>query len=322
MIEARGLTKRFGTFTAVDHLDLEVAEGEILALLGHNGAGKTTTVRMLTGLLLPTEGTARIAGYDTVTESVQVRQLIGLLTELPGLYNRMRALDYLDFFGQLHGMPPEERHARSLELLERFDLAGASDRRLGQYSKGMRQKIALIRTLLHDPQVIFLDEPTSAMDPLSAKLVRDSIAALRGLHRTLVLCSHNLAEAEALADRIAIIKRGRILAQGTADELKRKLLGPPLYEVRVVGAIAPYLGHFTDGGPGADLAIQAQGPDWARYRTERPDVTNPALLARLARAAAPVLTLAEVPRSLEAVYLALMADAEAAAAGDGVGDEV
>ena len=315
MIEARGLTKRFGTFTAVDHLDLEVAEGEILALLGHNGAGKTTTVRMLTGLLLPTDGTARIAGYDTVTESVQVRQLIGLLTELPGLYNRMRALDYLDFFGQLHGMPPAERHARSLELLERFDLAGASDRRLGQYSKGMRQKIALIRTLLHDPQVIFLDEPTSAMDPLSAKLVRDSITTLRGLHRTLVLCSHNLAEAEALADRIAIIKRGRILAQGTADELKRKLLGPPLYEVRVVGSIAPYLGHLSDGGPGADLAIQAQGPDWVRYRTERPEMTNPALLARLARAAAPVLTLAEVPRSLEAVYLALMADAEAGVGG-------
>jgi ABC-2 type transport system ATP-binding protein len=319
MIEARGLTKRFGAFTAVDHLDLEVAEGEILALLGHNGAGKTTTVRMLTGLLLPTAGTARIAGYDTVTESVQVRQLIGLLTELPGLYNRMRALDYLDFFGQLHGMPPEERRTRSLELLERFDLADAADRRLGQYSKGMRQKIALIRTLLHDPQVIFLDEPTSAMDPLSAKLVRDSIAALRGLHRTLVLCSHNLAEAEALADRIAIIKRGRILAQGTADELKRKLLGPPLYEVRVVGAIAPYLGSFAGGGPGADLAIHEQGPDWVRYRTEQPATVNPALLARLSQAGAPVLTLAEVPRSLEAVYLALMADAEA---GVGVGDEV
>jgi ABC-2 type transport system ATP-binding protein len=318
MIEARGLTKRFGTFTAVDHLDLEVAEGEILALLGHNGAGKTTTVRMLTGLLLPTEGTARIAGYDTVTESVQVRQLIGLLTELPGLYNRMRALDYLDFFGQLHGMPPAERQARSLDLLERFDLADARERRLGQYSKGMRQKIALIRTLLHDPQVIFLDEPTSAMDPLSAKLVRDSITTLRGLHRTLVLCSHNLAEAEALADRIAIIKRGRILAQGTADELKRKLLGPPLYELRVVGSIAPYLGSFGDGGPGADLAIQAQGPDWVRYRTERPATVNPALLGRLSQAAAPVLTLAEVPRSLETVYLTLMADAET---GTGISTE-
>jgi ABC-2 type transport system ATP-binding protein len=250
-----------------------------------------------------------------VTESVQVRQLIGLLTELPGLYNRMRALDYLDFFGQLHGMPPAERRARSVELLDRFDLADAGDRRLGHYSKGMRQKIALIRTLLHDPQVIFLDEPTSAMDPLSAKLVRDSITTLRGLHRTLVLCSHNLAEAEALADRIAIIKRGRILAQGTADELKRKLLGPPLYELRVVGSIAPYLGSFEGGGPGADLVIHEQGPDWVRYRTERPEVSNPALLARLGRAAAPVLTLAEVPRSLEAVYLALMADAETT--GDG-----
>jgi ABC-2 type transport system ATP-binding protein len=142
---------------------------------------------------------------------------------------------------------------------------------------------------------------------------------LRGLHRTLVLCSHNLAEAESLADRIAIIKRGRILAQGTADELKRKLLGPPLYEVRVGGAIAPYRGSCEDGGPGVTLAVLAQGLDWVRYRTDQPTMMNPALLARLHQAAAPVLTLAEVPRSLEAVYLALMADAEQeadAGAGD------
>jgi ABC-2 type transport system ATP-binding protein len=318
MIETAGLTKRFGAFTAVDHLDLQVAEGEILALLGHNGAGKTTTVRMLTGLLGPTEGTARIAGYDVVTEATEVRQLIGLLTELPGLYNRMRALDYLDFFGQLHGMPAAERRARSEDLLARFDLAGAGDKRLGDYSKGMRQKVALIRTLLHDPQVIFLDEPTSAMDPLSAKVVRDSIAALRALHRTLVLCSHNLTEAESLADRIVIIKRGRVLAEGTAAELKHKLLGPPLYEVRLVGPIAPYLACFDFGpvplnggaAPPPLLALEAHGADWARYRAEQPAATNPALLARLAGAGAAVLTLAEVPRSLEAVYLALMADAE------------
>jgi ABC-2 type transport system ATP-binding protein len=320
MIESYGLTKRFGAFTAVDHLDLQVAEGEILALLGHNGAGKTTTVRMLTGLLQPTEGSARIAGYDVVTEATQVRQLIGLLTELPGLYNRMRALDYLDFFGQLHGMPPEVRAARSRDLLERFDLGGAGDKRLGEYSKGMRQKVALIRTLLHDPQVIFLDEPTSAMDPLSAKVVRDSIAALRTEHRTLVLCSHNLAEAESLADRIVIIKRGRVLAQGTGAELKRKLLGPPLYEVRLAGGIAPYLGCFDggpvvlNGGPAPPPVLQLEsiGPDWARYRAEDMTAANPALLARLLAAGAPVLTLAEVPRSLEAVYLALMADAEVA----------
>ena len=314
MIEAHALTKAFGAFVAVDHLDLQVAEGEILALLGHNGAGKTTTVRMLTGLIRPTGGTARVAGYDTVAQAADVRRLIGLLTELPGLYSRMRVGDYLDYFGRLHGMPPAARAARSRELLERFGLYPPPASRLGEYSKGMRQKVALIRTLLHDPQVIFLDEPTSAMDPLSAKVVRDSIAALRDLHRTLILCSHNLAEAEALADRIVIMKRGRVLAQGTAAELKRNLLGPPLYELRLAGPVAPYLACLAAGpdGPQAsgDLAVQAQGPDWVRYGTIDPATANPALIARLSRAGAPVLTLAEVPRSLEAVYLTLMADVE------------
>jgi len=284
MIETVGLTKRFGDFTAVDHLDLQVAEGEILALLGHNGAGKTTTVRMLTGLLTPTAGTARVAGFDTVTEAAEVRRRIGLLTELPGLYNRMRALDYLDFFGQLHGMPAADRRARSLDLLARFDLADAGDRRLGEYSKGMRQKVALIRTLLHDPQVIFLDEPTAALDPLSAKVVRDSITALQTLHRTLVLCSHNLAEAESLADRIIIIKRGRVLAAGTAAELKRNLLGPPLYEVRLTGPVAPYWACFN--GPPGTLTVDTQGADWVRYRTDAPARINPVLLARLGAAGA------------------------------------
>src|SRR4051794_2478661 len=280
MIETRGLTKRFGTFTAVAGLDLDVAEGEILALLGHNGAGKTTTVRMLCALLAPTAGTARIGGYDTVAEAPQVRALIGLLTELPGLYNRMRALDYLDFFGAAHGVPPATRRARATALLQQFDLAYARDKRLGEYSKGMRQKIALIRTLLHDPLVIFLDEPTSAMDPQSAKVVRDSIVALRGSRRTVVLCSHNLAEAESLADRIAIIKRGRILARGTPDELKRSMLGPPLYELRLAGPVAPYLG-LLDFGPDAGFALDAQGDSWFRYRTGDPAALNPVLLGRL-----------------------------------------
>jgi ABC-2 type transport system ATP-binding protein len=217
MIEARKLVKRFGDFTAVAGVDLEVAQGEILALLGHNGAGKTTTIRMLCGLLVPTSGSARIAGFDTVAEAGAVRGSIGLLTELPGLYNRMRALEYLDFFGAAQGLDPATRQSRAAALLDHFDLGYARDRRLGEYSKGMRQKVALIRTLLHDPPVVFLDEPTSAMDPQSAKTVRDAIGELRGSGRTMVLCSHNLAEAEALADRIVIVKRGRVVHSGSGS---------------------------------------------------------------------------------------------------------
>ncbi|HMA38049.1 MAG TPA: ABC transporter ATP-binding protein, partial [Chloroflexia bacterium] len=309
MIKARGLVKRFGEFAAVAGLDLDVAEGEILALLGHNGAGKTTTVRMLCSLLAPSGGTAQIAGYDVVQQAEQVRSVIGLLTELPGLYNRMRAREYLDFFGAVQGLAPAARRERAESLLHHFDLTYARDRRLGEYSKGMRQKVALIRTLLHDPLVVFLDEPTSAMDPQSAKVVRDAITDLRGSRRTIVLCSHNLAEAEGLADHIVIIKRGRVLARGTADELKRTLLGPPLYELRLAESLAPYLGRLALG-PAADFTLLEQGADWLRYRTGTPAAINPAVLGALTAAGARVLTLSEVPRSLETVYLTLMADAE------------
>ena len=232
MIEAVDLTKNFGEFTAVKDVSLYVAEGEVLALLGPNGAGKTTTVRMLGSILKPTRGYARIAGYDTVEEAKSVRRVIGLLTEFPGLYLRMKGLDYLSFFGELQGMPNKIIRQRSEELLKRFELWEARDKQVGQYSKGMKQKLTLVRAMLHDPQVLFLDEPTSAMDPHSAKLVRDAIANLRQEKRTIVLCTHNLAEAEQLADRIAIVRRGQIIAQGTPAELKQRLLGDPLMEIR------------------------------------------------------------------------------------------
>jgi ABC-2 type transport system ATP-binding protein len=185
MIEAEALTKQFGDFTAVQDVSLYVSEGEVLALLGPNGAGKTTTVRMLGSILKPTRGSARIAGYDTVTEARQVRQVIGLLTEFPGLYLRMKGLDYLGFFGELQGMPRALIRSRSEALLKRFQLWDAHNKQVGHYSKGMKQKLTLVRAMLHDPQVLFLDEPTSAMDPHSAKLVRDSIIDLRGEHRTI-----------------------------------------------------------------------------------------------------------------------------------------
>jgi len=219
MIEAVDLTKKFGDFVAVEDVSLDVSEGEVLALLGPNGAGKTTTVRMLGSILRPTAGYARIAGYDTIAEAKEVRRVIGVLTEFPGLYERMKGLDYLRFFGELQGMSKDVTRQRSEELLKRFELWDARDKQVGTYSKGMKQKLTLVRAMLHDPQVLFLDEPTSAMDPQSAKLVRDSIIDLRQERRTIVICTHNLAEAELLADRIAIVRHGHIIAQGTPKEV-------------------------------------------------------------------------------------------------------
>ncbi|MEL6525201.1 MAG: ABC transporter ATP-binding protein, partial [Chloroflexota bacterium] len=171
MIETYQLTKQFDDFLAVQDVTLSVEPGEVLAMLGPNGAGKTTTVRMMTSILPPTSGSAKIAGYDVVTHPADVRANVGVLTEQHGLYERMRGLDYLDFFGQIYHIPKKERRDRSLALMERFGLENALDKRLGEYSKGMKQKLALVRAMLHNPPVLLLDEPTSAMDPQSASQV-------------------------------------------------------------------------------------------------------------------------------------------------------
>jgi ABC-2 type transport system ATP-binding protein len=298
MIELIGLTKQFDGFTAVDDVTLSVSPGEILALLGPNGAGKTTTVRMLAAILRPTVGRAFVAGYSVTEHPREVRRRVGLLTEHPGLYLRMRGEEYLDFFGRLMGLGAEERRRRALELLTYFGMTETWDQRMGTYSKGMRQKMALARAMLHDPSVLLLDEPTSAMDPHSAKLVRDAVLGLRHHRRAIVICTHNLAEAETLADRIAIIRRGRIIALGTPAELKMRLLGRPLMELRLT--------HPADGFAkliSGLVEIESQGEDWLRYSTSNPRKTNPLLLQTLATHGVEVVTLSEVPRSLEDVYL-------------------
>ncbi len=303
LIHTEALTKNFGEFIAVNELTFSVEAGEILALLGPNGAGKTTTVRVLASILKPTSGKATIAGYDVVDDAKMVRHIVGLLTEFPGLYHRMPALDYLHFFGELQGMSRQEREGRIEELMVRFGMWDAHEQRLGEYSKGMRQKIALIRAMLHDPQTLFLDEPTSAMDPHSAKMVRDSITELRSSFRAIIICTHNLAEAEALADRIAIINEGRIIALGTTAELKTELLGTPLLELR--------LGQPLDGLlPAIEgiVTIEEQGNTWFRYRTNAPGEINPLLVHRLTKEGADIITLSEVPRSLEEVYLRIVED--------------
>ncbi len=317
MIEIEGLTKAFDALVAVDNITLTVRPGEVLALLGPNGAGKTTTVRMLSAILKPTAGRARIAGYDVATQGDAVRHNVGMLTEAPGLYSRMTGREYLDFFGQLREIPTPERRKRINELAEWFKIAPATapksagnhknvlDRHLSEYSKGMAQKIALIRTLLHDPPVLLLDEPTSAMDPASARLVRDTIAQLRNdEHRAIILCTHNLPEAESLADHIAIIRQGRIVEQDATPALKARLLGPPLMEIRLArssqnGVVALIERAIADHG----AHVHDAGKNWVRYSTPDPAATNPAVLQALTASGIAVMTLSEVTQSLEAVYL-------------------
>ncbi len=303
LIEAVNLTKQFDNLTAVDNLTFNVNEGEILALLGPNGAGKTTTVRMLSSILKPTSGYARIDGHDVAQDPRTVRHIIGHLTEFPGLYLRMKPLEYLDFFGELQHMSRADSRARAEELMKHFEIWDARDRRLAEYSKGMRQKMALIRAMLHNPRVLFLDEPTSAMDPHSAKQVRDAIASLRGSGHTIILCTHNLFEAETLADHITIIRRGRLIAYGTPVELKQQFLGLPLWQVQLTKPLNQPWPSMN-----GNLQIEAQDALTSTYRTVCPEIANPIFLARLHEIGAEVLRLHEMPRSLEDVYLKLVED--------------
>jgi ABC-2 type transport system ATP-binding protein len=298
MIVTEDLSKAFDDFLAVDGVSIKVRAGEVLALLGPNGAGKTTTVRMLTSILKPSRGWARVAGFDVVSEAEKVRAAVGILTEQHGLYARMPADEYLDFFGQLYGLDLSTRQKRVDELLEKFGLVKVRRQRIGKYSKGMRQKLALARALLHDPPVLLMDEPTSAMDPESARLVRDSIRDLRSADRAIIICTHNLAEAEELADQIAIIRLGRIIVQGSPTALKQNLLGPAEYEIKLGVALNGREPHFPDG-----VTITARGVDWLRYQASQPKQINPKLLRLLLDQDIPVVSLREMPRSLEQVYL-------------------
>jgi ABC-2 type transport system ATP-binding protein len=307
MIETHDLSKQFNNdFWAVDGVSLTVQPGQILAILGQNGAGKTTTVRMLTALLIPTRGWARVNGYDIVTDGAKVRASIGVLTEQHGLYMRMSGTEYLDFFADLYGLKDSVRATERNRLLEYFGLAESAHRRVGEYSKGMKQKLALARALIHNPPVLLLDEPTSAMDPESARLVRDQIASLKSSQRTIVICTHNLAEAEMLADVVAVIYRGRILVSGTLDELKDAVLGPREYEVRLARA-------WDQNGfvPPEGVSLVARESDRIRFRVDDPLVANPQLVRDLAAHKAPVVSLSESPRTLEQVYLKVMAEAQA-----------
>jgi len=221
VIETRGLTKRFGRLTAVDHIDLSVLGGEIFGFLGPNGAGKTTVMRMLTTLSEPSEGKATVKGYDIVTQAEWVRRIVGLVAEKIILYPRLNAVENLSFFGGLYGLKGEQLRDRVDELLEMVRLERFKDMPVGGYSSGMRQRLNIVRGLLHDPDIIFMDEPTALLDPQSVSFVRDLIKELNQEGKTIVLTTHIMDEADRLSDRVGIIDSGKIVAVDTPENLKR-----------------------------------------------------------------------------------------------------
>ncbi|MBL8918191.1 MAG: ABC transporter ATP-binding protein [Myxococcaceae bacterium] len=301
-IRVEGLVKRFGARTAVEGLSFEVRPGEVFGLLGPNGAGKTTTVRMLTGLLTPTAGSASVCGVSlplrTDDDGVRLRRQVGLLTEQPGLYDRLTARENLEFFMRLNEVDGGSAWKLASALLERFELKGREDEPVGGFSKGMRQKLAIVRALVHSPEVVFLDEPTSGLDPQSGRVVRDAIAELAKEGRTMVLCSHNLPEVERLCTRVAVIKN-TLRTVASLEELRREGLA---LDVQLEGDAAGYAGAlatlpFTVGhlAEGSRLRVmldrEAQAPD---------------VITCLVRAGARVHSAHRAARPLEEAYLELV----------------
>jgi ABC-2 type transport system ATP-binding protein len=232
MLEVDGLGKTYGDVLALRDLSVRVGEGACLVLLGRNGAGKTTALRCMAGVLAPSAGTVRVDGIDAAIDPTAVRALVGLMPELPGLYERMSARAYLDYFGAIYGLEPAMRKKRIEGLLELFELIDARDRWLGTFSKGMRQKVALIRATLHRPRLVLADEPTSALDPDSARRAWAYLKDLQAEGCALVICTHSMEEAESLAGQIGIMSAGRALAVGEMAELRRASGLPARKELR------------------------------------------------------------------------------------------
>jgi ABC-2 type transport system ATP-binding protein len=225
------LTKQFNSFTAVDHVNLSVNNGEIYGFLGPNGAGKTTAIRMLCTLLTPTSGGARVAGYDIIHQANDVRKKIGLVSEKLIMYPRLTAFENLMFFGSLYEIGHEALRKRTDKLLDMVQLTPFKDKPVGGYSSGMRQRLNVIRALLHDPEIIFLDEPTTALDPQSTSFVRGLVKELKEMGHTIILTTHIMEEADELSDRISIIDHGKIIATDTPGGLKKEHNADDLLEV-------------------------------------------------------------------------------------------
>jgi ABC-2 type transport system ATP-binding protein len=303
VIVAQSLVKQFGTFRAVDGYAFEVQPGEIYGLLGPNGAGKTTTTRMLSCLLRPTMGTAYVAGHSILDEPHRVREKIGILTEVPGLYERLTPTEYLDFFADVHGLSGQKRRARVEEMLRLVDMWDRRRTVMRAFSKGMQQRVAIARTLIHDPEVLFFDEPTAALDPEAARNVRDHLQHLtQDRRRSVLLCTHNLPEAERLCHRLSVVQRGKQVAEGTPRGLKVGV--ERAVYLRVSRTSSELVATVQQVAGVTEAAVTGEGV--ITFRSTTPDATNPEVVRAAVALGVDVIGLAEEEVSLEEVYLSLV----------------
>ena len=304
MIKVENLTKIFGDITALDNISFQINESEIFGFLGPNGAGKTTTIRILSTLISPTSGKFTINGKDPKEDSSHIRSIIGLLTETPGMYEKISAHDNLKYFSNFYDISEKKRKENIEKYLKMFDLWKRKDALVATYSKGMKQKLALSRALIHEPKILFLDEPTAALDPESAHMVRNFIESLKKEKTTVFLCTHNLEEASNLSDRVCIIKK-KIIKIASLTELQTS---KKYKNVEIV---------FKDDSkkfidiikPIKEIISISAKQNRINLSLENPQITNPIIIKRLIENGVDILYFNEITESLEEIYLNLIKEA-------------
>ena len=306
MISVKNLTKEFKTVTAVENISFDIDESEIFAFLGPNGAGKTTTIRMLSTLISPTSGSITIDGKDPKTNGEYIRSMIGLLTEAPGLYEKISAYDNLDYFSSFYDVQDKQRKANIEKYLKMFGLWQRKDDPAGTYSKGMKQKLALTRALIHEPRILFLDEPTAGLDPESAHMVRNFIQSLKKERTTVFLCTHNLTEASSLSDRVCFIKKKiiRIASLGELQNHDRHRKVEIVFgdEAKKFIPVLKNIKNILEVDTNKNKAI---------LLVNEPEKSNPGIVRKLIANDIDILYINEIKASLEEIYLNLIKDEEA-----------
>ena len=309
VLDIRNLTKKFGELTALDNLTLSLRRGQILGFIGPNGAGKTTTIKILVGAMRPTSGAATIAGADCVRDARRIKRLVGYMPDSFGAYDNMRVREYLDFFGAAFGIPRGARAKRIDEVLETTGSGWMQDRYVEALSHGMRQRIGVARTLLHDPEMLILDEPANGLDPQARIEMRDLLLKLAGIGKTLIVTSHILPELSRICDVVAIITQGKLRAFGTLDQIMRDLRQKRTFEVQLCGpaeveTAAAAVREALE--PGEREGVKAHATEsLVRFDTARSDSELAAILAALVGRRIDVSQFREIPKDLEDAFLSV-----------------
>ncbi|MBM3705444.1 MAG: ABC transporter ATP-binding protein [Actinobacteria bacterium] len=302
MIYAENLTKRFNNITAVDNISFNINEGQIFGFLGPNGAGKTTTVRILSTLIKPTAGKVIIDGRDIKSNGDYIRSILGILTETPGMYEKISAYENLDYFSGFYSIGENRRKQNIEKFLKMFELWERRNDPVKSYSKGMKQKLALARALIHEPKILFLDEPTAGLDPESAFMVRNFIEDLKNDTKTTVfLCTHNLEEASSLSDIVCIIK-GKIISISTLEELQNNKKGKRV-EVIIKNGPDKFMPIFSEF---KEIIHSEAAGNKINLTLENPETINPVIIKKLTDAGAEIVYFNEIKASLEEIYLDLI----------------